>query len=162
MHEIENISEISHELIYHRYILSRGQTQNLFKDISMPEYIALHRISNSVNGKTDGSGKVYLKEIAEELHLTVSKTSKLIGGLRDKGFVFWSHDGNGSEGTYITITESGLRLLEKQEGLLKEYYGKVIENFGQENMAKLLQLTVQLEAVMYDELKNIGDDTDEI
>lgn len=162
MHENKNINNIAHELAYHRYLLGQSQAQNLFTDISMPEYIALHRISRSINEKTDGSSKTYLKDIADELHINVSKISKMIGGLRDKGLVSWSHDGNGSEGTYVTITESGIRLMEKQECLLKEYYSKVIEKFGQENMTNLLSLMAQLEAVMDEELKSIGDDTDAI
>ena len=55
-----------------------------------------------------------MKDIAEELHLTIPKTSKMIGNLRDKGLVAWLHDGNGSEGIYITMTDSGIRLMEKQ------------------------------------------------
>ena len=52
--------------------------------------------------------------------------------------------------------------MEKQEAFLKEYYSRVIEKFGQENMTNLLQLMVQLEAVMDDELKSIGDGTDDL
>lgn len=162
MQGIKNITELSNELTYHRYMLGQGQVQNLFQDIAIPEYIALHRISHSINAKNDCTDRTYLKDIADELRLTVPKASKMVGSLRDKGLVSWSHDGNGSEGTYITITDSGIRLMEKQEAFLKEYYSRVIEKFGQENMTNLLQLMVQLEAVMDDELKSIGDGTDDL
>lgn len=162
MSEVKRITELSNELTYHRYLLNQGQQQSLFKDISVPEYIALHIISRSINAQNDGTDRIYLKDIAEGLHLTIPKTSKMIGNLRDKGLVSWLHDGNGSEGTYITITGSGIRLMEKQEGFLKEYYGRVIERFGQENMVNMLQLMAQFEMIMDDELKGIGDDTNEI
>ena len=159
MQRNDNISELSHELTYHWYILNNGQVQALFKDISIPEYIALHRILQ-ISEKNNGSGRAYLKDIAEELCLTISKTSKMIGNLRDKGMVSWSHDGDGSDGTYITITDSGIRFMENQENLLKDYYGKVIETFGRENMSKLIELTETLESVMVEKIKEIGDRTD--
>lgn len=162
MQEFKNLIELTHELTYHRYMLNQGQAQNLFKDVSIPEYIALHRISNSINEKNNDTGRTYLKDIADELRLTIPKASKMIGNLRDKGLVSWSHDGDGSDGTYITITDSGIRLMEKQQGFLKEYYGRVIEKFGNDNMATLLQLMIELEKIMDSELNSEGDDLSDI
>ena len=79
----------------------------------------------------------------------------MIGNLRDKGLVTWSHDGNGSEGTYVTITEMGQKLLTEQEEILKAYYGKVIEKFGKDNLIQLLQLMKQLETVMSSEIEEM-------
>ena len=62
--------------------------------------------------------------------------------------MLWSHDGNGSEGTYVTITENGQMLLNEQEEILKNFYGKVIQKYGKDNMIQLLQLLKQLETVM--------------
>lgn len=162
MREVKNITELSNELTHHRYMLNQGQLQSLFKDISISEYIALYMISRSINTQNDGTGRTYLKDIAEELHLTVPKTSKMIRNLQDKALVSWLHDGNGSEGTYITITDSGIRLMEKQENVLKEYFNRVIKKFGQENMTNLLQLMAELEMVMDDELRGVGDGTNDI
>ena len=162
MYEFKNLTELSHELTYHRYMLNQGQVQSLFKDISIPEYIALHRISHSINEKNDGTDRTYLKDIADELRLTISKASKMVGNLRDKGLVSWSHDGNGSDGTYITITDSDIRLMEKQEGFLKDYYGRVTEKFGKDNMSTLLQLMIELEKVMDSELNGKGDESSDI
>ena len=89
------------------------------------------------------------------MQLTIRQTSKMVGELRDRGMILWSHDGNGSEGTYVTITEMGKKLLEEQEQLLKEYYGKVIIKFGKENLIKLLQMMKQLETVMSSEIEEM-------
>ena len=83
------------------------------------------------------------------------QTSKMIERLRDAGYVLWSHDGNGSEGTYVTITESGKSILQEQEKTLKHYYSKVFEKFGKENLIQLLQLMKQLETVMSSEMENL-------
>ena len=69
----------------------------------------------------------------------------------------WSHDGNGSEGTYVTITESGKKLLKNQEQILRDYYGKVIEKYGKENLIQLLRLMKELETVMSSELERMED-----
>lgn len=156
---IQNLTELSHELTYHRYILNQGQADTLFQAISIPEYIALHHVIHSINEKGDGD-KTYLRDIADELKLSIPQASKMVGNLRDKGLVSWSHDGNGSEGTYITITDSGLRLMDRQEAILQDYYGRVTEKFGRENMAELLRLMIRLEQVMDAELAEKGDKAD--
>lgn len=147
------MTELSSELTYHRYLLNQGQMANLFREISVPEYIALHRISGSIFKNGNGSERTYLKEIAEELHLSIPKTSKIVSELRDKGMISWGHDGNGENGTYVTITESGGALMQCQEERLKEYYGRVIERFGEEKLVTLFGLLKELERVMDCELQ---------
>ena len=71
--------------------------------------------------KSTYEGKTYLKDLSEKLKLTMRQTSKLAGELRDKGFVSWEHDGDGSEGTYLVITEAGENLLMKNQSMLKDY-----------------------------------------
>ena len=67
----------------------------------------------------------------------------------------WSHDGDGSEGTYVTITEAGKKMLEEEEAALKKYYGKVITSYGRDNLIQLLQLMKQLETVMGKEFEEM-------
>ena len=54
---------------------------------------------------------------------------------------------------YITVTESGLGLIERQEAVLKDYYRRVIEKFGAENMIAFLNQMKSLEEIMDAELK---------
>ena len=89
------------------------------------------------------------------MQLTVRQTSRMAGELRDRGLILWSHDGNGSEGTYVTITDNGKKLLQAQEEILKKYYEKVIERFGRENMIGLLQMMKQLETIMSSEMEEM-------
>ena len=90
------------------------------------------------------------------MHLTIRQTSKMVGNLKDRGLLVWSHDGDGSEGTYVTITESGESLLSEHEASLGEYYKKVIGKFGEDNLIQLLQLMKQLDTVMGGELEGLG------
>lgn len=156
----KDLTELSSELTYHRYMFNQGQTAGLFKDISVPEYIALHCISSSIARNGEGGQRTYLKEIAGELHLSVAKTSRMIGALRDKGLISWRHDGNGRDGTYVTMTASGACLMETQEAALKDYYGRVIEKFGEDKLIALFDLMKELENVISMELNEGGEATD--
>ena len=89
------------------------------------------------------------------MQLTIRQTSKMMSDLKDRGLILWSHDGDGSEGTYVTITETGEKLLSEQEQVLKKYYGNVIEKFGKQNLLSLLQLMKQLETVMSSEIEEM-------
>ena len=133
-------------------MFNQVQITALFGEISVPEYIALHSISGSISKNGAGAEKTYLRDIANELHLSIPKASKMIRQLRDKGFLSWGHDGNGEDGTYVTITESGAALMERQERILKDYYGRVIEKFGEEKLVSLFGLMKELENVMDHEL----------
>lgn len=159
MSEFRNIEELAHELTYHRYLLNQSQARGLIRELSIPQYIALQYVSRAVQG--GDAGRVYLRDVARELRLSIPQASRMVGGLRDKGLVTWSHDGDGSEGTYLSVTPTGLALMERQGASLKEFYGRVVEKFGRENMAQLLRLMVQLEQVMDGELKEEGEDADE-
>ncbi|MGN0315613.1 MAG: hypothetical protein ACI4EG_12625 [Fusicatenibacter sp.] len=44
------------------------------------------------------------------MQLTMRQTSKMVEKLKDRGLVLWTYDGNGSEGTYVTVTETGEKL----------------------------------------------------
>ena len=157
--EKSDIMKMSNELIYQRHLFNREYRRDVFMKMSIPEYIALQHIA--MEEKTNiYSGRTYLKDLADRLQMTMHQTSKMIEKLRDEGLVLWSHDGNGSDGTYVTITESGQNMLKEQEVHLKKYYGKVFEKFGKENLIKLLQLMKQLETVMSSELENLEVDSD--
>ena len=155
MKKITDMTEISNEITYHSYMLSKDQVEALFKDITIPEYIALEEIKGSIE-----NGKAYLKDISENMKISISKASKHAARLKEKGLVEWSHDGDGSEGTYISFTDSGISAMETQEKILKDYYGRVAEKFGKKRLITLLTLMSELENVMSAELKEMGVETE--
>ncbi len=152
-----DVLKLSNELMYRRYLLNKDQLRNFFKELSIPDYIALHIIQETEELTEIYEGRTYLKDLAEKMQMTIRQTSKMVGNLRDRGLLLWSHDGNGSEGTYVTITESGKKLLKNQEQILRGYYGKVIEKYGKENLIQLLRLMKELETVMSSELERMED-----
>lgn len=152
------IEELSNELTYQRYLVNNSQLREFFRKVSVPEYVALHKIAAESEPTETGPGKTYLKDLAEKMHLTISQTSKMVEKLTDQGLLLWQHDGNGSQGTYVTITCTGQKLLQEQEQFLRDYYGKVIGKFGKENVRQLVLLMRQLEEVMSEEIKRIEEE----
>ena len=155
-----DIIKLSNELTYQRHLFNREYRKDVFMKMSIPEYIALQYIAMEETSNIY-SGRTYLKDLADKLHMTMRQVSKMVEKLRDDGYVVWSHDGNGSEGTYVTITESGRNMLKNQEEILKKYYGKVFEKFGQDNLIQLLQLMKQLETIMSSEIESLEVDKDD-
>ena len=149
-----DIIKLSNELTYQRHLFNREYRKDVFMKMSIPEYIALQYIALE-EASNIYSGRTYLKDLSDKLQMTMRQTSKMVEKLRDAGYVVWSHDGNGSEGTYVTITDSGQAMLQSQEETLKKYYGKVFEKFGKDNLILLLQLMKQLETVMSSEMENL-------
>ncbi len=156
MDDKQELNALSHEITYRRYLMNRDRMKELFEKLSIAEYIALHIIATEGEASAIYEGKTYLKDLSEKMELSMRQTSNMIGSLRDKGLLKWVHDGNGSEGTYVTITESGRKLLDEQEVLLRKYYGKVIAKFGKDNMIKLLQLMRELDTIMSGELEDMN------
>lgn len=149
-----DIIKLTNELTYQRHLFNREYRKDVFMKMSIPEYIALQYIAMEETSNIY-SGRTYLKDLADKLQMSMRQISKMVEKLRDAGYVLWSHDGNGSEGTYVTITESGQSMLKNQEEILKKYYGKVFEKFGKDNLIQLLQLMKQLETVMSSEMENL-------
>lgn len=155
-----DIIKLSNELTYQRHLFNREYRKDIFMKISIPEYIALQYIAME-EASNIYSGRTYLKDLADKLQMTMRQISKMVEKLRDAGYVVWSHDGNGSQGTYVTITETGQSMLKSQEEILKKYYGRVIEKFGKDNLIQLLQLMKQLETVMSSEMENLEVDVND-
>lgn len=158
---IPDITELSNELTYQKYLMNKDQIRRFFRELSLPEYIVLYIIAGAKETEGEAFRRVYLKDLAERMQLTIRQTSKMVGALKERGLLLWSHDGNGSEGTYVVITDSGKKLLGEEENVLKEYYGRVIEKYGKENLIQLLQLMRQLQTVMRAEIEEMGVTEDE-
>lgn len=155
------VTKLSNELTYQRYLFNKESVRRLFRKLTKPEYIALFLNREEEERNHIYSGRTYLKELADKMQVPIRQISKMAGKLKEKGLITWSHDGDGSEGTYVMITETGRKLLAEEELVQKNFYGTVIEKFGKENLAQLLQLMKQLETIMSAEVEGT-EEIDEI
>ncbi|MCC8121738.1 MAG: MarR family transcriptional regulator [Oscillospiraceae bacterium] len=159
--EPKDVLPLSYELIYRRYRLNRGKGAGLFTELSISEYIALHILVSNTTPQSVYTQKTYLRQLAEQMQTSIHTISAMITKLKNRGFVSWSHDGAGEEGTYVILTPSGFQAMQRQEQLLKHYYAQVIEQFGQERLTALLQEMKQLDAVMDSVYEKEGGASDE-
>ena len=150
-----DIGKLSHELTYHKYLLNNDKIRSFFQKLSIPEYLAMHMIRESEQADDIYAGRTYLKDISDQMQRPMRQISRMVKTLQERGFLAWSHDGDGSEGTYVTITEAGKKMLEEEEAALKKYYGKVITSYGRDNLIQLLQLMKQPETVMGKEFEEM-------
>ena len=140
-------NKLAYDLTYQRYLLNKDKANYLFNDLSVGDYVVLHTVLCFED-------KAYLEKLGEKLNLSISKMSNVATNLKNRGLVIWSHDGDGSEGTYLTVTETGLKLMDKQEDKLKNYYERVINRFGLKNTVDLIGKMTALETIMEEEMEN--------
>lgn len=159
----EPMKNLAHEITYRRYLLSRDDARFVFKDVNIAEYIVLHFMSEQIESDSIYSDRIYLSEISEKLNLPIRKTSKLIREMSGKNLINWDHDGDGKDGTYVTLTEHGKSVFEETDGKLKDFYTRVLQKFGKEKMIQLLSLMKEFDTVVRTELEQMEDDyeTDE-
>ncbi|MCR5667145.1 MAG: MarR family transcriptional regulator [Eubacterium sp.] len=151
----DEIVRLFNELTYRRYLVNKDQFQQILKGIRLQEYIALYHISQqaSANGVCDG--KMYLEDLSRLMSMPMSNTSKMIRKLQEGGFVYWTHDGDGSNGTYAVIAKGGWELMKQQAEKAKTYYGAVLDKFGKDNMVELIGLMKKLDEVLDDAQENM-------
>ena len=148
------------ELLRIRHSMGNGQFKMNFGDLRMSEYLVLKEIASAdENGLYEG--KTYLMDLAASLDQSIRKTAKTVRKLRDRGLIFWEHDGDGEDGTYVLITEDGRSLLENREEHIRRFFSRVIDNFGRDDTKKLLRMLKEFETVMRAELEGDEEDEDE-
>lgn len=139
-----------------RLALRREELETLFPTLSTLDYGVmwlLHRCTR----ETD---KLYLKDLAAQLQLPIDRASKLAKALQQRGLVTWTHDGDGSEGTYLQLTQGGKDAALAQRARLTEYSRSVVQAYGEEDFLYLVQNLRRLEAILHQEAEKARDDHD--
>lgn len=145
------MSILSNELITRKYLFNKMEAS---RDIRIQDYIVMHLITEMNKDCSISDGRAYLRDIAEKMNLTIRHASKLAGELKDKGLIKWIHEGDGSNGTFLEITDEGCVLFEKEKIRLEKFYGDVIEKFGVDNLRQMLNLMKQFEKIVSGELED--------
>lgn len=140
----KDTASLSHELIMRRYIFDRQRILDALDRLTLVEYIALHYMHE--NERT--SDRTYLKDICEHMEIPTRMGSRLMTKLKGRGLISWSHDGDGSDGTYTVLTDTGNALLEDQDIRFKDYFDNVIEEFGKDRMYEMLTLLREFEDIL--------------
>lgn len=81
-HEVE---KLAYAMTRQRYLLNRDIVHDLFTELSLSDYIALHSIAEAA-GQGGSAEQTYLRDLAERLEMPIPKTSKMIRKLHDRGW----------------------------------------------------------------------------
>lgn len=153
----EENSSLANEMTMHWYKAGRMGAHRLFSHMSELEYMMIWVLSRD-QSVAEAQRKIYLEDIANKLKLPISRVSKMIRELQDKGLVTWKHDGIGETGTYIQITEKGIQAATNQQEKLKGFYKTIINKFGKEKFVDLMTGLAELESMMEEEIEKVGDE----
>ncbi len=144
----KNLLELSEQMVRLRFSMDSGFTSALFREMSIADYLILSNLARRMKIH-EPEAKVYLSEISKELELPISRVSRMVQNLQNKGYVYWEHD---SKGTYIYLSEIGHNVMKGQQELLATFFGNVIEQMGQDafvsclDQMNLLEQAIQAEA----------------
>lgn len=145
-----DLTTLTNEMTYLRYSMNRDYLQKVFCKIPVADYLIMMMLTRRM-GLHEPEAKIYLSEISDEMRQPIQKVSKIVQNLRDKGLVYWKHDGKGEQGTYIVLSEAGMEAIKEQQQILKEYYKRVIERLGHDRFVEILEMIKELETIMDDE-----------
>ena len=139
-----------HMQLCHKFALLRFDS--LFSDLSRGEFMPLQTIySNSLqNPEAQGT---YVSELASQLKVSSPAGSRMLRSLEKKGYVERFSDENDSRSSLICLTEKGNAVRKKVFDSLCEYFDRVFERMGPEQMEQLLSLWEQIHFIMEDELR---------
>lgn len=145
MNSETEVTKLIYDLIYHRYMMNKDKNKTIFSKLTLREYIVLHHFLKASDGC---EVKLYLSNLSQELNLPIHQISRLATQLRDRGLVKWSHDGDGTDGSYLVVTDGGMKLLDEQEKKLYDYYEKIIGKFGKQEMLTMISELKRFEYIV--------------
>lgn len=129
--------------------------QNIFQEMASADYVLMWLLFK--HAKDTGSEKIYFKDLAQALHLPEGRVSKVARDLQRKGYVLWTHDGDGQEGTYLQLTDSARESAQAQHALLADFNQRVMKAYGEEDFIDLLGQIARLESIIEQEAEKAGE-----
>jgi DNA-binding MarR family transcriptional regulator len=69
-------------------------------------------------------GRVYLKDLAKEMDVTMPVLSKMITSMQDKGYVSWKTSETKS-GTYVQLTNRAKNKIKQERDYMRELFTKI-------------------------------------
>jgi DNA-binding MarR family transcriptional regulator len=127
--------------------------KKLFQKMSSADFVFMWMFT--WHTRQSGADRLYLTDIAQQLKLPMHTVTKIVKELKSKGLVQWKFDGTGEEGTYILLTEHSQADTMEQEEILRAFYRRVIQQYGETEFISLLGQLAKLEELINRELEKL-------
>lgn len=114
-------------------------------DMANVEYFILVAVAVVTQKRPEG---VTMKELADMSHTTMSAASKKIRILEEKGLIERRTSKTDRRNSYITLSEKGKAICEKERRRKNDWLLKVISRMGEEDMEQLITLSNRMFDIM--------------
>lgn len=95
---------------------------------------------------------VKVSELAKSIHTTMPGVSRMLSSLEDKGIIERRIDPSDRRNTLVFITKDGADKIKGYKQRLDAYLDIVFERFGEENVAKIIELITLITEISEEEL----------
>ncbi|WP_075720443.1 MarR family winged helix-turn-helix transcriptional regulator [Roseburia sp. 499] len=121
-------------------------------EVSKGEFLALQIIGVYQKKYPEREG-IYVSEIAGNLRIASSQTSRMLKNLEERELIGRSVDTKDRRNTYVFLTENGKEVCQRVHEKMQVYFEGVLNQMGEERMKELIGLCRELSDVMEKELK---------
>ncbi len=104
------------------FFLDEMGAEKVFRYLERADFMLLIYIERLCENSEDG--RVYLKDLAKEMDVTMSVLSKMITSMQDKGYVSWKTSETKS-GTYVQLTSRAKNKIKQERDYMRELFTKI-------------------------------------
>ena len=104
------------------FFLDEMGAEKVFRYLERADFMLLVYIERLCENSEDG--RVYLKDLAKEMDVTMSVLSKMITSMQDKGYVSWKTSETKS-GTYVQLTSRAKNKIKQERDYMRELFTKI-------------------------------------
>ena len=104
------------------FFLDEMGAEKVFRYLERADFMLLIYIERLCEESEDG--RVYLKDLAKEMDVTMSVLSKMITSMQDKGYVSWKTSETKS-GTYVQLTNRAKNKIKQERDYMRELFTKI-------------------------------------
>lgn len=140
--------------VLHRFHACRPKLEG-HGDLTNVEFFMLVGISHMIEEKKQGEDKLWqegitLGEIIKPIEMSMSAASKKISILEKKGLIERRNSTEDRRNVYITLTEKGKEICEREREKKREWMVEMIKRMGTDNTEKLIELLNRIFDIMED------------
>jgi len=128
------------------FFLKSINIDNIFKTFEKADYLFLYSIKHCMENSEIEDG-VYLSDLAEYMHMSITDISKAVKKLQQKGYVEW-HTDDKKERTYITPTTKVVSEMHGQKESLVSAYSKIIANIDREDLKTTIDTLAKIRKIL--------------
>lgn len=139
--------DLFNELMFKKFAVDRSHLIHKMMGLSVSEYVVLFAIEEHL--RLDNKDRIYVKDIANHFNISLMETSKIVDELQEQGLVQRAYQGDGSAGTYVSLTEDGKVACEKQRKAVVKKYHYVVDQFGKDRLVELLRMLEDLDKIIH-------------